>query len=146
VIIISVKKSIEEVVEALLKEGVRPEAVKRSLINLGFDREQVEKVLTSVAVSPSTVEPEYRLINDELKRQKLSLEELRKEFTKIKDLVNTFINRIELLEKEISQAATSRLTTLEARFNALIDALIDYAPYLFEDSRLKRMPTLVKQE
>ncbi len=146
----TIKRTLRELAEIMVSNGVEPERVKSILLDLGFSKEKVEEVVAHYALissngkhskdenSPESIGKtvEKLVIEEELRRQREELQRLEEDLMKIMVDLNNLKKKIKVLESsKATRALEQEVRELEAKLDALVDVIIDNAPQLLASLR-----------
>ena len=129
----AVKKSLEEMVEIMLRNGMSKDSLKRALQNIGFSKDRVEKALAKTGlISPQA---KYDEMPEELQTQTAGL-------LNSKDLSenpmpnqnNSLLPRIENLENSLKvfETMADKMEEIEKKVDSLFDIIGEYVPQILE--------------
>ncbi len=141
------KKTLREVAEIMINNGISPIKVKEVLIDLGFPKNKVEEIVAKYSIlNPPSFQEEKSLANndieklsdrlvieEEIKRQRAELEKLEQDLMKLIVEVSNLNRKVKALEEvKLSKSVEEKILNLEAKFNAFIDVILEHAPQLLD--------------
>lgn len=138
----SIRKTANELVEAMFQSGVSFLTIKKVLDKLGFPKERIEELTeslpTGVSEEPSEKTADLRKdimsLQGELERHKVAIESLEEEIDKINSMLSPLLREIKMLKGEGVESIEKRLASLEAEVKGIVEALGEYVPTLLEQS------------
>ncbi|MFX0097224.1 MAG: hypothetical protein ACFE7E_05645 [Candidatus Hodarchaeota archaeon] len=129
----AVKKSLEEMVEIMLRNGMSKNSLKRALQNIGFSKDRVDKALAKTGlIGPQTERDE---MPEELRTQKAGL--LNSKNLGENPMVNqdnSLLRRIENLENSLKvfETMADKMEEIEKKVDSLFDIIGEYVPQILE--------------
>ena len=158
----TVKRTLNEIVEVMLNNGVSLSSIKDILLDLGFPEEKVAKVIEAYKFMEQTTSTlaneknangnssndqsiddkqiqeraDMLAIEEEIKRHKETLSKIEDELMKLIVDMGEVKKRLRTLEEtRASRSIEEDIKDLKAKLDALIDVLIDKAPIILEELR-----------
>ena len=141
------RRTLREVAEIMINNGIELDKVKEVLFDLGFPKERVEEVLSKYApIAPQkrsltevkdSSETEKMIdniaIQEELKRQRRELEKMEQDLMKVITDISNLSRKVKALsELKSERHLEEKIEALEAKLYGFIDAILDNAPQLME--------------
>jgi len=146
----TIKKTVDELANAMLRSGVSTTAIKNVLLELGFPGEKVEQAINeihadtmsnnSAADQISTSDKEsLTLLQEEVERQRLFIQSLQEEVNKLALAFSKLSQEVRIApDGPIQSDLEARMASLEASVNGIIDAISEYVPAIVERLRAPR--------
>jgi len=158
----AVKRTLNEIVEVMLNNGVSLSSIKDILLDLGFPEEKVAKVIEAYKFMEQTTNAltneknangnssndqsiddkqiqeraDMLAIEEEIRRHKEALSKIEDELMKLIVDMGEVKKRLRTLEEtRASKSIEEDIRDLKAKLDALIDVLIDKAPTILEELR-----------
>ncbi|MFX0068958.1 MAG: hypothetical protein ACFFA1_01805 [Promethearchaeota archaeon] len=129
----AVKKSLEEMVEIMLRNGMGKHSLKRALQNIGFSNDRIDRALAKTGLtSPQAI---YDESSEKLQTQTVEL--LNSKDLSENPLVNqnnSLLTRIENLENSLRvfETMTDKMEEIEKKVDSLFDIIGEYVPQILE--------------
>lgn len=140
----SIRKTANELVEAMLQSGVSPTAIKKVLGTLGFSKEKIDELtedLPTISVSEEpretnavTSSENTLSLREELERHRSAINSLQEELSKINSTLSPFLQGAKASRDSGIISIEKRLSSLEAEVKGVIEALGEYVPALLKRS------------
>ena len=127
----AIRKTIDDLVDALLQAGVPKAKVKRALEMLGLSSDGIQEVLAVARDSP-VEEDQALLIQEELEKQKFAIEALREEVSRLNAALSKLCKA--LAPGDLASLET-RISSLEADVKGIVEALGEYALQILRKPR-----------
>ncbi|RLF23191.1 MAG: hypothetical protein DRN15_06975 [Thermoprotei archaeon] len=149
------KKTLQELVEIMVHNGVELEKVRKILLDLGFPRDKVEDLMVkySALVEGNEAAEEYTsrpdtsrlddkiekiVMEEEIRHQRSRLDKLEEQLIKMTTEIASIEKRLKVLEEHhVGKDIETKVKNLEAKLEALIDVLIDLAPSILNELRAR---------
>jgi DNA anti-recombination protein RmuC len=144
----AIKKTVEELAEAMQRSGVALTTIQNVLLLLGFQKEKIEQIIDTFRSKPAASQdstdgnsPNHNEKNsfslqEELKRQRKQIQLLQEQVSKLTLEFSRISQEIKAVNSgRPPQNIVNRVASLEATVNGIIEAIGDYVPIIIE--RLK---------
>lgn len=144
----TIKRTVEELADAMLRSGAALTTIKNVLLELGFQKEKIEQIIDTFPSKPAARqdsaddhlnnynENNSFSLHEELKRQRIQIQSLQEEVSKLTLEFSRISQEIKGVKSgEPLQNMVNRIESLEATVNGIIEAISDYVPIIVE--RLK---------
>lgn len=129
----AVKKSLEEMVEIMLRNGMSKDSLKRALQNIGFSNDRVDKALAKTGLT--SLQAKYDETPEELQTQTVGLLNSRSlSENPTPNQNNSLLTRIENLENSLRvfETMADKMEEIEKKVDSLFDIIGEYVPQILE--------------
>ena len=129
----AVKKSLEEMVEIMLRNGMSKNSLKRALQNIGFSNDRVDKALAKTGLT--SLQTKHDEAPEELQTQTVGLLNSRNlSENPTPNQNNSLLTRIENLENSLRvfETMVNKMEEIEKKVDTLFDIIGEYVPQILE--------------
>lgn len=129
----AVKKSLEEMVEIMLRNGMSKDSLKKALQNIGFSNDRVDKALAKTGLT--SLHTKYDDAPEEPQTQTVGLPNSRNLCeNSTPNQNNSLLTRIENLENSLRvfETMADKMEEIEKKVDSLFDIIGEYVPQILE--------------
>lgn len=122
----SVKRTVGDLVDILRKYGMSKQTIESILREIGVPKNKIEENLSRLPEQSQDIQEDlgYLPVESELRRQRLLIENIRKELDRVNDKIRE-LNLKPRVEERSFQELAKRIERLEAKVSGILDALKD---------------------